>query len=335
MTDKFLFCGLGSIGTRHLNNLHLLLPKAELLAYRTKIKRGPFRDAKLAIKEFFSLEQALKAKPTAVFITNPTAYHLTTAIKASKYNCHLFIEKPLATNTKGVDKLIRLVKQKKLVAFLAYVLRFHPQIKQIKKIIEEEKLGRIYLVQAYFSSYLPAWHPWESYQQMYSGKQKLGGGVLLDASHELDYLYWFFGKVHWLQAWLGKLSNLAIDVEDTALITLKFVNKIVAEIHLDYLGQPAQRKLIIIGEKGTLAWDFFASKLSLYDAKRKKWHTIPKSPSSKSSFYNKMYLAELKHFLECLKTKKKPLITLKDGLYVLRIIEAVRKSNKEEKRIYL
>lgn len=331
MSDKFLFCGLGSIGNRHLNNLLKLKPEARFLAYRTRLKKEPSSSKMVKIKEFDNFKKALKQNPKAVFVTNPTSFHLATALTAAKSGLNLFIEKPLATNTQGVIDLIKICKKQKLISLVGYVLRFHPQIKKIKEIIQRKSLGKIYTVQAIFSQNLSLWHPWENYLNIYSSQKKLGGGILLDASHELDYLYWFFGKVAWVQAWVGKLSNFAIDVEDTALITLKFANNVMAEIHLDYLGQPPQRKLVIIGQKGSLYWDFFSHKLAYYDAGTKKWtKTLLKNFN-----YNKMYLGELKYFLQCLETKRKPLIGLEDGFYVLKIIEAARQSSLGGKRIYL
>ena len=52
----------------------------------------------------------------------------------------------------------------------------------------------------------------------------LGGGILLDAIHELDYLLWLLGPVASVSAELDRVSDLEIDVEDTALLSLRFAS---------------------------------------------------------------------------------------------------------------
>ena len=63
------------------------------------------------------------------------------------------------------------------------------------------------------------------YKETVSAKAELGGGVLLELSHEIDYLRWIFGEFNWVSAWHGKLSNLEIDVEDASLITSQNINQ--------------------------------------------------------------------------------------------------------------
>ena len=71
--------------------------------------------------------------------------------------------------------------------------------------------------------YLPLWRPGSDYRLGVSANRALGGGVLLELSHELDYLRWIFGDVDWVQASLERQSALEIDVEDTAHLLLSFM----------------------------------------------------------------------------------------------------------------
>jgi len=61
---------------------------------------------------------------------------------------------------------------------------------------------------------LPDWRPWQDYSQSYSAKKELGGGVVLDLIHELDYSYWLFGEFYELKSFTGKVSNLKIETND-------------------------------------------------------------------------------------------------------------------------
>ena len=87
---------------------------------------------------------------------------------------------------------------------------------------QEGRLGRLLAARVHFGEYLPAWHPWEDYRQGYAARADLGGGVLLTQCHSLDYLPWLVGEVESVWGFVGKLSDLEVDVDDTAEIGLRF-----------------------------------------------------------------------------------------------------------------
>ena len=92
---------------------------------------------------FDDLDKALAQKPDIVFITNPGNLHIEVARKAAEAGCHLFIEKPLGIGEEGVDELIELVERKRLVALVAYQLRFHPGLQQVENWLKEERIGQL------------------------------------------------------------------------------------------------------------------------------------------------------------------------------------------------
>ena len=249
---KILVVGYGSIGKRHVNNLTKIKDIEILVCSKNKnvniLKKN-------GVKIFESLAEAIKEKPDVGIICNETSFHVKTAIKLAKHNCHLFIEKPLSNSLKDINVLLDLVKKKKLITMIGCDMRFHKCIQEIKKIIESGDLGKIISVRVENGSYLPDWHPGEDYRTSYASKKKLGGGVVLTLIHEIDYLYWFFGRINEVSAITGKISDLEISVEDFAAITLRFQKKIIGEVHLDYFQQPEFRNCKIIGNKGIIYWD--------------------------------------------------------------------------------
>ena len=138
---KVLFCGLGSIGQRHVRNLRELMGQdVEILAYRSRgqspvlnadmrVQRNATVERTYGIRSFANLDDALSEGPDAVFVTNPNTLHLQVALAAARAGCHLFIEKPLSHSLEGVDELIEIVESKKLVAFVGYQFRFHPGLR--------------------------------------------------------------------------------------------------------------------------------------------------------------------------------------------------------------
>jgi predicted dehydrogenase len=326
---KALVVGYGSIGKRHIDNLSSF-PDVEILVY-TRRKYDNFLRRKKC-KIFHSLEDCLNEKPHIAILANVTSLHVKTAIKLANSGINLFIEKPLSNSIERVETLLKLVKERKLVTLMGCNFRFHPCIKAIKKIISNNKIGRIISVHVENGSFLPNWHPYEKYPNSYASREELGGGVVLTCIHEIDYLYWFFGNVKEVFSITGKFSDLKISAEDLSAALLRFQNNIIAEIHLDYFQNPNVRSCKIIGTDGTIYWDLDTNIVKMYDVKRKKWIEKLKLQNYNN---NTMYVEELSHFLRSVKTKQKTINSIEEGSRVLKIALAIKKSSKIKKVIII
>ena len=93
------------------------------------------------------------------------------------------IEKPLSRDLKNIDELLKVVSKNKLITFIAYIFRFAPSVKYLKRDIKKKIIGEILFVRGEFSEYLPDWHPYEKYNSFYMAQKNLGGGSILDQSH--------------------------------------------------------------------------------------------------------------------------------------------------------
>jgi predicted dehydrogenase len=256
---KFFIFGHGSIGKRHQKNL-LSLGHEEV----TDIHRTD-----------------------CALICNPTAMHLTTALTVPKLP--LFIEKPLSHNLTDAGK----IKNKTL---LGYCLRFNSSLRRFKQQVNTAKVKSAKIV---CKSWLPDWRPGQDYRQSYSAKKALGGGVLLDLSHEIDYALWFFGPVKKVAAKLQNAPELAIETEAIAYLNLEFVSGVNAEIELSYASKKFERYCEIVTQSGkTMRWDY--------------------QPN------NEMYVSEMKHFAAVVAGQAEPLVTLADGIEVLKIVKTAR-----------
>lgn len=326
---KVLVIGYGSIGKRHVKNL-LSLPNVEVIICSKHAKSDP--NLKKKCKVFRSIEQCINEKPDIGFVTNYTNHHVPTAIKLAKSGMHLFIEKPLSNSMRGVPTLLNLVKKKKLVTLVGCNLRFHQCIKKIKEMLSKNEIGQVISSHIECGSYLPDWHPYEDYRNHYASRKELGGGVVLTCVHEIDYLNWFFGMPTEVFSMSGKFSDLEINVDDISASLIKFGNKIIVELHLDYLQRPEFRSCKIIGTKGTIHWDSDSNIVRLYDAKKKKWIQKLRLQNFER---NDMYVAELAHFIQCVKGKEKPINDLNQGITTQQIALAIIKSSKTNKAVKL
>jgi predicted dehydrogenase len=325
---KILIAGLGSIGRRHFHNL-LALGERDLLLYRTH--RSTIPDEELqGFPVETDLGAALAHKPEAVVVSNPTSLHLDMAIPAAQAGCCLFLEKPVSHSMERVHDLQAAVGDSGRQAFVGFQFRFHPGLREVKRLLEQGAIGRLLSARAHWGAYLPGWHPWEDYRQGYSARSDLGGGVILTLCHPLDYLRWLLGEVSALWAFTGRLGELELQVEDTAEIGLRFVSGALGSIHLDYNQHPVTHRLEIIGSKGTLLWDNADGATRLFRSSSQVWDVFPAPPGFER---NDLFLAEMRHFLSVVRREAEPLCTLEDGVRALQLALAAHQSQRSGQMI--
>lgn len=327
---KALIVGLGSIGTRHLNNL-CRLGVDNLSAFRSRKLPPPTEILDKNTRIFEDYNKALEDNPDMVIIANPTSYHVPFAIKALEANCHVYLEKPISNSLDGVDRLIELAQERKRVVMVGCQLRFHPNIEAIKQWIQAKVIGRIFSVYVDTGEYLPSWHPWEDYQQSYAAQAKLGGGVILALIHELDYLYWLLGAVESVYAMGGHLTPLEVDVEDTALISLWAREKIPVHVRMDYWRSPPVRKMHIVGEHGEIFWDYYAGQANIVQ----NGSVIKQSILPENWERNDLFFATMKNFLDAIEKRTSVRVSLTDGVNVLKIALAAKASLSQKEVIHL
>lgn len=333
MSKKFLIIGLGSIGERHLRNL-LHLNETNIAVLRTTTRKPRTVDEN-SFLNFTSAEDAFGWYPDVALITNPTHLHIPIAIKAAENNIHLFIDIPLSHTLEGTEKLNKHIQSNKLISLMGYNLRFHPCLQHISQLLKEEAIGNVIAVQAECASYLPDWHPWENYRDGYSADKSMGGGALLAAGvHELDYLRWMFGSFKSIFAASGNNSILELKngAEESIALNIKFQNNIHGELHCDLIQQPYSRWCKIIGEKGTIYWNFLENKVMLFQTKNSKW-TIASDHSSMD--YNETYVNELVHLRLCLENGIPSINTIDQGIDNLKAAIAAHQSAKFNKTVSL
>tara|TARA_B110001450_G_scaffold256772_2_gene288627 strand:+ start:3201 stop:4229 length:1029 start_codon:yes stop_codon:yes gene_type:complete len=331
MINRILIVGLGSIGKRHLRVARELLPQAEIAVLRHKVDLVIPKGA----DHIFSTEaEALHFAPTLAVIASPATFHISTAIWLAAAGVHLLIEKPLSATSDGVTDLIEVCGKTNTVLAIGYNLRFLQSMQKFKTMIDSHVIGSIWSVRSEIGQYLPSWRPDSDYRQGVSAQHVLGGGALLELSHEIDYLRWIFGEVDWVQAILSKQSDLEIDVEDTAHLLLGFgadgaERPLIASVNLDFIRQDTIRLCTAIGKLGSLRWNGIAGTVELWKSGAQGWQETYKHQSARDDSYT----AEWKNFISCIEQDFKPFVTGLDGLKVLEIIEASRLSAKAKRQV--
>jgi predicted dehydrogenase len=322
---RFCIIGRGSIGSRHAANLRSL-GCDQIIAFSRDSRSRMDADfyKRLGIRTAHSLSEVRAFRPDAFIIANPTSCHMEYARIAAGMRCHIFMEKPLSDNLAGVEQLRRIFKGKGLVFCMGNNLRFHPALAALKKYVDEGRFGDIYFARIMAGQYLPDWHPGEDYRKSYSARKDLGGGAVLTLQHEIDYAYWLFGSFKALKARIMNSGALGIDVEDLAAVIIEAGSGALIEAHVDYLQRPAKRSIHIQGSKGSVDFSFCDSALRFYDFKRRGYRTVI---GLKGYDPNKMYVDEMKDFIDCISSGRAPRSTIADGIYVLNTCIKIKKGS--------
>lgn len=316
-----LVVGCGSIGRRHLRNLRTL-SGGELLACDPISARAELARQESDARIVDNLEAGLACSPSSVVVCTPPHVHTDVALAAVETGADVLIEKPISHTLDGLDRLLEAASSLSRVVMVGYNLRFHPGLLKLKSLVEQGAVGQLLAIHAEFGQYLPDWRPQEDYRMSYFASARSGGGVVLDVSHEIDYVRWIGGEVRSILATIESIGGLQIETEDIAFISLRLDKGVLAQLLLDCLQRDYSRRCKIIGSEGILTWDFLGA-VRHYSAVSGKWRefTFPLD-------LNATYLDEMRLFLSCVRREQIPHVDGVEGSRILRIALAAKESAK-------
>jgi hypothetical protein len=313
--------GLGSIGRRHLRVLKALRPEIEVALVRSGCgTKWPEED--MASFNVRTLGEAVSLGVDAAIIASPAPLHVEQASILVKAGVPVLIEKPLSVSKAGVDELAALSKENNIKALVGYVLRYSDSLQYFQKMVKSGQVGEPLFVRVECGSYLPNWRPGQDYKKTASAKTELGGGVLLELSHELDYSNTLFGPLECVNAIIKKTGSLGVDVEDFSHMT--FLSKSLGcpvMVSIDFCRRDTVRTCSIHGTQGTLFWDGINHKVT--------WQSGSGMVETEtfSIERDEMFCNQIKHFLGCVESEENPRVTIDDAAEVLDLIEAAKRAN--------
>ncbi|MBW7956371.1 MAG: Gfo/Idh/MocA family oxidoreductase [Deltaproteobacteria bacterium] len=318
---KTLVVGCGSIGKRHIKNLASLGVRDFILCdTNTATLERAVRGLERPIMTT-SFNDALAKLPDAAVICTPSSMHLDMALQLARRGVHILIEKPLSDKLDGVTELARLVEEKGITAMMAMCYRFHPVFLQIESLLASEVIGKVHHVNYYGGHYLPDWHPQADYRTEYAARKELGGGVVLTSIHGLDNIRWLFGEVDEVFAFVDRVSGLEMDVEDIVTGVMRLKSGAYVNWQTDFIQRANQHRLVVAGSRGTIRADLLDGTVETYSAELGKWY------SGRIGFeVNEMYMAESRHFLECIERGLTPRAGVRDGIATLELALRVKGS---------
>jgi UDP-N-acetylglucosamine 3-dehydrogenase len=324
---KILIDGAGFIGEVHLNIL-LKYNLAEAAVVETNQDRLEGIVKKYGLKEYYNdIDDALSEGGfDGAVICTPNNIHAEHAVKFLKRGIGVLVEKPMAHNTDDAEKMVEAAESNNAFIYVAYVVRKSDPFIKIKNIIDQGQLGQLFSMRAVVSSRRTL----TDAVMKYRGKRSTGGSVIHDYSHEIDYSLWFMDeKVSEVYCKGAKIIYSDWETYDSADILLSFKDNRTSSLHLDYIQPPNRRAIELYGTRGTLLWTD-CEDIRLYTEDWAKWINIPVE-----NFYDfdRPYLRQLEHYMDCLKGEKEPQVPGRDGMYIVEIVEKCLESAETGRHI--
>jgi predicted dehydrogenase len=330
MAPHILIIGSGSVGKRHARNLAALGCRISCVDPRAERRRELAAETPV-VGAHESAEVALRARGLdAVVVASPTAYHPADTIAALEAKLPVLLEKPVAKSATEARAMLAAEQRAGVPVLLGYTWRWWPPLKRVRELLDAKAIGNVRHVQFHMSAHLADWHPWEPYQEFFMASAVQGGGALLDESHWIDLMVWLFGDPKELIGRVEKISDLEIDADDNVDVLAIFQNGLRVSLHLDLYGRPHEKFIRFIGESGTLMWSADPNRIAIGRESAQVW-----KEETFTCERNDMFVAVAKEFLDVIARRTKPSCTLAQGVGVMELIEAIRRSSKDGRAVAL
>ena len=323
--ERILIWGLGSAGSRHVAIVQRVMPKAGILVYSRRAGELLASDS----EEFTaSLERVSEFQPQIAIVANEAPLHLKTADILAEMGCHILIEKPVDIDLERCYRFFERHRQRQLVIQVGYNLRFIESVRVFRESIKAGKIGIVTSAFFQVGQFLPNWRNQGDSLESVTGTRALGGGVLLELSHEIDSVEWILGQIEWVQAWEGKTSDLVVDVEDLACLVLGVRcatsdREIVVSLTMDVTSHRATRNYTVVGTAGTVYCDLMRQEVTLFSQhEQSDLENFPEFDK------NDAYRLQLCNFVDRIEHGEYSWDSFHTSVRVLQVIDAARKSAK-------
>lgn len=281
---RILFIGIGSIAKKHIKAIKTIDDKTEIYALRSSLDAAPY----VGVSDIYDYSEIESISPDFIIISNPTSKHFETIQRLIPFNKPLFIEKPVFGEL-GHDDVIDELEAKKILTYVACDMRFMDCLTWLHHYMQKHRKDvRINEINVYCGSYLPEWRPGSDFRKCYSAIPELGGGVHIDLIHDVDYVYWIFGKPTKYASFFRNVSSLGIRAYDYANFNLEYPEYSV-NIVLNYYRRDAKRYMEILFDDCTWTVDMLKNEIT-----SSKGEIVYKSEQTGSDEYE----AQMRYFID-------------------------------------
>ncbi len=311
-----LIVGVGSIGERHLRCFGAT-GRATLSLCELNTSLREQVAARYGVAAFADYERALAAKPKVVVICTPANLHIAMAARAVEAGAHVFIEKPLSTKPDGIAELDAAVKQRGLVAGVAYVYRAHPALAAMREALCSGRFGAPVQIVATCGQHFPLYRP--AYRDIYYKDRATGGGAVQDAlTHVMNAGEWLVGPVTALAADLDHKLLEGVTVEDTVHVVTRH-GAVMGSFSLNQHQAPNELTITVICERGTVRFEVHQNRWRWMTQPGGEWADEPGVPMERDTWFT----AQAHAFLDAVEGKAPVLCTIDEAAATLRVNLAI------------
>ena len=333
---RVLVIGQGSMGRRRVRNLQHI-GGTEVAAFEPDGERRRQAQDESGIQVFGAFDEGLAWQPEALVISTPPDRHHEYALRAAELGLHFFTEASVVPGE--TRELIDAVAGQPIVAAPSCTLRFHPGIRAMRTRIAEGAIGRPLVVLHHVGQHLADWHPWEDYRTFYVARRETGPAREI-VPFELNWMTYLFGAITSIQGVCEKVSALEVDVDDLYSGLVRFDSGVTGTLVVEVISRPAIRCARVVGEEGSLIWDFGAREVREWDNTGGRWIAYPDPPPVEGPggvwVAENMYIEEMRGFLGAIAGDPEAYpFSLEEDDRLLRALAALERASDEGRRMEL
>lgn len=327
---RIVVVGLGSMGRRRVRNLRHIGGHA--IAGVEPLEERRAGAASEGLETFASFNEALAWEPDAVVVSTPPDRHLQVALEAARRGLHFFTEASVVPE--DTSELITVVREQRIVGAPSCTMRFHPAVRTLRRRIAEGAIGRVLTFVHHMGQYLPDWHPWEDYRSFYVSRRETGAAREM-IPFELNWLTDLFGPVTEISGFRDKLSDLEADIDDIYATTVSFASGVRGSLTVEVLSRPGIRRARLVGEDGTLIWDWNERCVREWTVDTGAWveHPDPEPILGPAGSWvaENMYIDEMAAWLEAIGGGQPFPLSLEQDRRLLAVLEAVELASDQRR----
>jgi predicted dehydrogenase len=315
--QRWLIVGSGAIARRHVDCIIARSNTVVLsrLSSSGKPPADPDIDTHMSAVHF-SWDEAIRWGPEAAVVANAASKHAYAVRRLVDARVPVLVEKPLSASEADATLLASHVGDIGVPVLVGYCLRHHSTVRYVLKTVASGRLGDVVQCTAHVGQHIDDWRLLPSSDSV-SLSPELGGGALLELSHEIDLALQLVGPPARVLATLGHAEGWRVEAAASLLLSTGDSS---VSVTLNMLERPARRTLTVVGSKGSLAADLLTG--VVVEQCGRGDPVCREFPDR-----GQMYVRQLDHFIRCIDGIDAPIVSVADAVEVLACIERARDSH--------
>lgn len=326
MSVSFAIIGCGRIAKRHAEQIAKV---GKLVAVCDVVVEQAAELGNIYHANIYdSIEKLLAHEPNidVIVICTPNGFHAQHSILALQANKYVLCEKPLCIKALDGARMIAAATKANKKLFVVKQNRYNPPIAFLKKLIDANKLGKVYSFQINCF-----WNRPNEYYTDWKGTKKLDGGTLFTQfSHFIDLLYWMLGDVTSIQSSINNFAHSEIEIEDTGAVIFEMQNGAIGTLNytVNSFAKNMEGSFTLFGEKGTVkVGGQYLNELEYFNVEGMDTPNLPQgNPANGYGYYqgsmsnhDKVY----ENLIKALQDELHPFADGEEGLKTVEIIESI------------